>query len=290
MPLPPHPFGTWLFVPGDDAKKLAKASACGADVVIFDLEDAVAPARKDVARSLTLAALRRREGGPARYVRVNELSSGRTAEDVGETIDGCPDGYVLPKCEGPEDIEALAAMIRAHRSDPQPGIVAISTETARAVRNLMRLDWAHPMLVGLAWGGEDLQADLGARSNRGESGEYLSPFVLARDLALLVARDAGVLAIDAVYTDFRDVAGLRGETQQSRRLGFDGKMAIHPAQLPVIRECLSPDADELDWARRVVALLEASGTGVAELDGKMLDRPHLTLARRILGRGAGGNG
>lgn len=150
---------------------------------------------------------------------MNDLSSGWAVGDVAETIGGWPDGYVLPKCETPGDIEALAALIRVHGSDPLPGILAIGTETARAVRNLARPDWAHPALVGLAWGGEDLQADIGARANREAAGRYLSPFVLARD----------------------------------------------------------------------VALLETSATGVAQLDDRMLDRPHLKLAQRVLSRtdGAG---
>ena len=281
MPLPCHPYGSWLFVPGDDSKKLCKALTGDADVVIFDLEDAVAPPQKDVARSLVLSALRK-EARPARFVRVNDLSTGRTAEDVAETIAGRPEGYVLPKCEGPQDIEALAAMIRSHTPDAPPGILAICTETVRAVRNLMRLDWAHPMLIGLAWGGEDLQADLGAASNRSPDGAYLSPFVMARDLTLLAARDADVLAIDAVYTDFRNEAGLVEEVRAAKQLGFDGKMAIHPAQIGPIRTHLSPDAADRAWAEKVVQLLGSSDSGVAQMDGQMLDQPHLKLARRIL--------
>lgn len=281
MPLPCHPYGSWLFVPGDDSKKLCKALTGDADVVIFDLEDAVAPPQKDVARSLVLSALRK-EARPARFVRVNDLRTGRTAEDVAETIAGRPEGYVLPKCEGPQDIEALAAMIRSRASDAAPGILAICTETVRAVRNLMRLDWAHPMLIGMAWGGEDLQADLGAASNRSPDGAYLSPFVMARDLTLLAARDADVLAIDAVYTDFRDEAGLVEEVRAAKQLGFDGKMAIHPAQIGPIRTHLSPDAADRAWAEKVVQLLGSSDSGVAQLDGQMLDQPHLKLARRIL--------
>lgn len=281
--MPPHPFGSWLFVPGDDEKKLSKALVSDADVVIFDLEDAVAPARKDNARQLTAAVLAK-EGRPARYVRVNDLSTGRTVEDVAATLAGRPDGYVLPKCEGPDDIQALADMITAHNLESRLGILAICTETVRAVRNLMQMTWSHPMLTGLAWGGEDLQADLGARSNRGQDGSYLSPFKMARDLALFAARDAGVLAIDTVYTDFRDEHGLIREAKQAKQLGFDGKMAIHPAQIGPIRKSFAPDQVERDWALQVIELLESSETGVAQLNGKMLDQPHLKLARKILTR------
>jgi citrate lyase subunit beta/citryl-CoA lyase len=281
MTLPTHAFRSWLFVPGDDANKLCKALASDADVVIFDLEDAVAPDRKDMARSLTSATLRK-PAHPARYVRVNALSTGRTAGDVAETLAAQPDGYVLPKCEGPQDIEALATMIRSHDPEHLPGILAICTETVRGVRNLMRLDWSHPMLVGLTWGGEDLQADLGARANRGPDGRYLPPFALARDLTLYAARDAGVLAIDAVYTNFRDEAGLAHEVQAAKQVGFDGKLAIHPAQIDGIGANFAPDQADIDWATKVVTLLETDHRGVAQLDGQMLDQPHLKLARRIL--------
>lgn len=282
MTLPTHAYKSWMFVPGDDSKKLCKALASEADVVIFDLEDAVTLDRKAVARSLTSATLRK-PARPARYVRVNDLTTGRTAEDVAETIRGGPDGYVLPKCEGPQDIEALATMIRSHEPEHLPGILAICTETVRAVRNLMRLDWAHPMLVGLTWGGEDLQADLGARSNRTEDGRYLSAFAMARDLALFAARDADVLAIDAVYTDFRNEPGLVEEARLAKRLGFDGKMAIHPAQVDHIQTNFAPGQAEKDWAAKVIQLLEANKSGVAQLDGQMLDQPHLKLAKKILG-------
>ncbi|MBT3143843.1 CoA ester lyase [Phaeobacter gallaeciensis] len=283
MPVPPHAFGSWLFVPGDDPKKLNKALESNADVVIFDLEDAVSAGRKDIARSLTFDALSR-TSRPARYVRVNDLASGYTAKDVEDTIAGKPDGYVLPKCEGPHDIETLAEMIRRHGVSPLPRILGICTETVRGVRNLMRMDWEHPMLVGLAWGGEDLQANLGARSNRSAGGGYASPFALARDLMLFAARDANVLAIDAVYTDFRNELGLTQETEAAKALGFDGKMAIHPGQIGPIHNALKPDQTEREWAAKVVALLEASETGVAQLDGEMLDRPHLKLAEQILAR------
>lgn len=278
---PHHAFGSWLFVPGDDEKKLNKALVSDADVVIFDLEDSVATENKDTARFVTFAALQK-QSHSARYVRVNDLSTGRTAKDVAETISASPDGYVLPKCEGPQDIEALAAMIRSQGPETVPGILAICTETVRAVRNLMRLDWAHPMLVGLTWGGEDLQADLGARSNRSDDGSYLSPFGMARDLALFAARDAEVLAIDAVFTDFQNESAFIKELQHAKRVGFDGKMAIHPAQIAPIRTNLAPNQADIDWARQVVALLETTENGVAQLDGKMLDRPHLVLAQRIL--------
>ncbi|MEM9631547.1 MAG: CoA ester lyase [Pseudomonadota bacterium] len=281
MPLPPHKHRSWLFAPADDARKTEKALSTAADVVILDLEDAVPPHRKTEGRAMAAAALQRRSR-PARYVRVNGLDTGLTELDVAQTIASSPDGYLLPKCEGPQDIDRLAGIIRAHDPETLPGIVAICSETVRAVRNLMRLDWAHPLLVGLTWGGEDLQADLGALANRDRDNSYLSPFVAARDLALFAAKDAGVLAIDSVYTDFRDEEGLALETQQARAIGFDGKLAIHPAQIAPIHRKLAPAKNELEWAQRVIETLQAAGDGVAQLDGKMLDRPHLKLAEKIL--------
>ncbi|MES0884259.1 HpcH/HpaI aldolase/citrate lyase family protein [Roseibium sp. SCP14] len=281
MPMPPHKHRSWLFAPADDARKTEKALSTDADVVILDLEDAVSPQRKAEGRAMAANGLKL-ESSSARYVRVNGLDTGLTNLDVAQTIAGSPDGYLLPKCEGPQDIDCLAAMIRAHDPKESPGIVAICSETVRAVRNLMRLDWAHPLLTGLTWGGEDLQADLGALANRDRDNSYLSPFATARDLALFAAKDAGVLAIDSVYTDFRDEAGLASETQQARAVGFDGKLAIHPAQIDPIHRQLAPTKNELDWAHRVIETLQAAGDGVAQLDGKMLDRPHLKLAEKIL--------
>jgi len=219
---------------------------------------------------------------PARYVRVNGLSTGMTMDDVASTIGANPDGYVLPKCEGPDDIEALARIVAACGSTPK-GILAICTETVRGVRRLMREDWSHPSLVGLTWGGEDLRVDLSAMANRDLQGNYLSPFVAARDLALLAAKEARVLAIDAVFTDFGDEAGLVRETRNARDMGFDGKLAIHPVQLQPIRDSFAPSEAEIAWAHGVIAAIGDGQSGVGRLDGVMVDRPHLKLAEKILG-------
>ncbi|UWQ90596.1 CoA ester lyase [Rhodobacteraceae bacterium M382] len=267
---------SWLFVPGNDPRKMAKALTCDADVVIFDLEDAVAPQDKPTARALVAEALTH-PARPLRFVRVNGLGTGLAAADVAATLPHAPDGYVLPKCEGPDDIATLSEM-----TGGRIGILAIATETVRAVRNLMRQDWAHPALTGLTWGGEDLAADLGSLSNRATDGSYRSLFVQARDLTLLAARDAGVLAIDSVFVDFHDTAGLNAETRDGFTLGFDGKMAIHPAQIDTIHTAMTPAPADVEWARRVIAALETAQSGVAQLDGKMLDLPHLISAHRLL--------
>ncbi|SEN80186.1 HpcH/HpaI aldolase/citrate lyase family protein [Palleronia pelagia] len=272
---------SWLFAPGDSARKMEKALGSGADAVIFDLEDSVAPDAKDAARARTAEALAAPVTGAGRWVRVNALDTGRTDADVAATVGGGPDGYVLPKCEGAEDIASLAAMIDGHGGGTDLPIVVIATETARAVRNLAHADWSHPSLYAMAWGAEDLAADLGALANRDEGGAFLRPFLLARDTMLFAARAAGVAAIDTVFTDFRDDAGLRAEAAAAMTLGFAGKLAIHPAQVAAIHEAYTPTAAQVDWAERVVAALDGKA-GVAQLDGRMIDQPHLRAARRIL--------
>ena len=276
---------SYLFVPADSSRKLARAMESGADALILDLEDAVPPASKAAARAEAARFL----VTPApmqRFVRVNGLATGQTEDDVAATIAAGPDGYVLPKCEGPDDIEALAGLIARHGGAESIGIMAIGTETVRGLRRLMRENWAHPRLTALTWGGEDLSADMGAERNRDEAGAYLGPFLLARDLTLLAALEAGASPVDAVFTDFRDEAGLMREARLAKTLGFTGKMAIHPAQVPAIHAAFRPEPAELDWASAVIAALEAAGEGVASLNGVMLDRPHLVRARKILERHA----
>lgn len=267
---------SWLFVPGSSTRMMEKAQDSGADVLILDLEDAVAPDAKDTARATVADFLSARRDVPC-YVRVNALDTGLTEADVAAVRDRAQ-GLVLPKCEGPADIATLDGM-----AGNLP-IMAVATETARAVRALMAEDWSHPALVGLAWGAEDLSADLGASANRDAMGRYLSPFRLARDAMLFAAEAAGVAAIDAVYTDIRDHAGLTAEARAAETVGFAAKMAIHPAQIAPIHAAFTPAPDRIDWARRVTEAMEAAGGGVAKLDGRMLDRPHLRQAASILAR------
>lgn len=260
---------------------MTRAAESGADALILDLEDAVAPANKVAAR--TEAARFLAEPVPMkRFVRVNALATGLTEEDVAATIAAAPDCYVLPKCEGPDDIETLSGLIAKLGGGDGIGIMSIGTETVRGLRRLMREDWRHPRLTAFAWGGEDLSADMGAERNRDAAGAYLGPFLMARDHTLLAALEAGAEAVDAVFTDFRDEAGLMREARLAKTLGFSGKMAIHPAQVPVIHAAFRPEPAEVDWAKAVIAALEATGEGVASLNGMMLDRPHLIRARKIL--------
>ena len=273
-----------LFIPGHSAKMMAKANSSGADVVIFDLEDAVHPDSKPAARQLVADALANRaNGSPAGYVRVNALDSAWCAGDLEAVMPARPDGIMLPKPEGPEDLHRLdALMTRWERPGATTRIIAVCTETPAATLSLAAKSWAHPRLAGLLWGGEDLSAAIGASANRDENGQYTAPFAMARGLCLLAARAAGVAPIDAVFTDFRDNDKLKRETDAARRDGFSAKAAIHPLQVDIINRCFTPTDDERRWSERVIAAFEASDSGAVQIDGIMLDAPHLAQARRIM--------
>lgn len=274
-----------LFAPGSSAKMMAKAAGSGADIVIYDLEDAVHPESKEAARSLVVEALRGAiPAPPLRYVRVNALDSGWCEGDLMTVLPAGPDGIVLPKVTGPEDLRQLAELMERWETPTRAGstkIIAVCTETPEATLSLAARSWKHPRLAGLLWGGEDLAAAIGATANRHDNGHYTAPFVLARSLCLMAAHAAGVAAIDAVFTDFRDGEALAEETEHARRDGFTAKAAIHPAQIGIINACFAPTDAERHWADRVIAAFEASGSGIAQLDGVMLDAPHLARARRI---------
>ena len=164
---------------------------------------------------------------------------------------------------------------------PAIPVLPVATESARALRNLMRSDWSHARLLGLTWGAEDIAADVGALANR-EDDAFTGIFRLAREVCLLAAREAGVLAFDTVYVDVRDPQGCLREARRAYRWGFDGMMALHPAQVEVIHAAFAPTAAELDWARRVLDVLDRAGQGVGVLDGRMIDRPHRRAAERML--------
>lgn len=275
-----------LFAPGVSARMMAKAIDGPADVVVLDLEDSVPPNVKDAARANVAAALLapRRAAGRL-YVRVNPLDGAWCEDDLAAVLPARPDGIMLPKPQGPEDVARLAERIAAHEPPDraeQARIIAICTETAAGTLSLAARSWRHPRLSGLLWGGEDLAAAVGASASRDDRGHYGGPFVLARNLCLLAARAAGVAPIDAVFTDFRDTDGLAREAAAARRDGFSAKAAIHPAQIAIINQAFSPTEAERDWARRVIAALQDGALGAAQLDGMMVDAPHLAQARRIL--------
>ena len=280
-----------LFVPGDSEKKLAKGLGSGADVLILDLEDSVVAARKEAARSITRDFIAGRPADcPRLFVRVNPLASGMILDDLAAVVGARPDGIVLPKAAGGGDIGRLDHYLAAleARDAVTPGSVAIlpiASETAAAMFTFASYAGCGARLAGVTWGCEDLAADVGAAENRGPDGAYLEPFRLARSLCLFGAASAGVPAIDTVFTDFRDADGLAREAREAERSGFTAKMAIHPAQVAIINRTFTPDAASIAWARKVVAAFAAAPTeGVVGLEGKMLDRPHLRAAERVLAR------
>ncbi|MGO4573941.1 HpcH/HpaI aldolase/citrate lyase family protein [Microvirga sp. 2TAF3] len=282
-----------LFVPGDSRKKLDKALTSKADALLIDLEDSVDLGAKAEARQVTatfLAEARNQADRPRLYVRVNGLSTGLIDDDLDGVMQAAPDGIVLPKAVGGVDASHLGAKLAVREAefgldDGGTRILAIATENALGVFALGTFAGASHRLMGIAWGGEDLSADLGAETNRREDGSYAEPYRLARALTLLGAAAAGIDAIDAVYTNFRDMDGLAAECREARRDGFVAKMAIHPAQVPVINEAFTPSIEAIERARAVVEAFKANpGAGVVGVNGEMLDRPHLLRAERLLGR------
>lgn len=282
-----------LFVPASDARKLEKSLGSGADVVILDLEDSVALDAKDAARAIAVDFLRAhaaRTDRPRLHVRINGFASGFADRDIDGAVAAGADGLMLPKAAGGMDITRLDAKIAVAEAvhdipDGRTRIVAIVTETAHAVFQTGSYRGASHRLTGMAWGAEDLSADLGAGTARGADGAFLDAFRLARAMTLLGAVAAEVTPIDGVYTDFRDLDGLRAECAAAARDGFTAKMAVHPAQVAVINAAFTPDAAAIAAAERVVEAFRAAGDpGVVGLDGVMLDRPHLTRARKLLAR------
>ena len=288
-----------LFVPGDSEKKMNKGLECGADCLFIDLEDSVAAPNKESARRMArefLTAARNKENRPLLYVRVNALDTGLTDRDLDAIMPGRPDGVLLPKSLGGADVQHLAAKlaVREAENDIEDGVTRIccvATETAGAMFGLASYRGASRRLSALTWGAEDLSADLGAETNRLEDGTHAPPYQLARTLTLLAAVSAGVQPLDTVYPNFRDEAGFRKECIAARRDGFTGKMAIHPAQVPIINEIFTPPAAEILRAEKIVqAFVDNPNAGVIGLDGEMLDKPHLERAKKLLARVAGAKG
>lgn len=273
---------SWLFVPADDERKVSKAVESDADAVIFDLEDSVIPERKKAARAI-IKDVPKRSNGPQWWVRVNPLGSEFHKDDLKIIRSAYVHGIVLPKAESGEDVVELS-----HRTGNIP-IHAIVTETPASLFNLMSYAKPGSPLVAMSWGAEDLSAALGASSKYDESGELAFTYKLARSLCLAGAVAAGVQPVDGVFADFRDEAGLRAEAEAARREGFTGKLAIHPAQVAVINAAFLPSPEELHHARAVVAAFEAHpDAGVLSVGGRMVDRPHLIQARRVLERANSG--
>ena len=279
-----------LFVPADSEKKYLKAQGIGAKGLILDLEDSVAPPNKVAARAV-LSGWITDANGPRDWdfwVRVNPFDTGMTEDDLKAVVRPGLDGIMLPKADGGQDVARLAALIDPleQAAGMEPGhikIIVVATETAAAMFNLASYAPAHPRLAALTWGAEDLGAVLGVTANKDAGGAWTEPFVLARSLCLYAAANAGVPAIETIHADFRDPQGLEADCRVSRRDGFIGRMAIHPAQVETINRAYAPTEDDIALARRIVAAFEENpGLGTIGIDGKMFDIPHLKTARRTL--------
>lgn len=271
-----------LFVPGDRPARFAKAAASGADALILDLEDSVAPENKDAARAAVaewLAGAR----GPVAFVRVNPVDSGLLAGDLAAVLPGRPGGLVLPKSEGAHSVRALLDAA----GEGAPPVLPIATETPAAVFGLGGYGAVGAHLAGLGWGAEDLPAAIGAATAREPDGRYTPPYEMVRALMLFGAHAAGVPAIETVFPRLDEEDALRAYVARARRDGFTGMMALHPGQVPVINAGFTPSAEEIARAEAVVAAFAAQpGAGVLRLDGRMIDRPHLIQAQRTLARAA----
>ena len=282
-----------LFVPADSAHKFDKAMSSGADALIIDLEDSIALDGKARARESAAAFLKEamvRTARPHLMVRVNGLQTGLTDADLDCVAPAKPDAIMLPKAEGGAALVHADAKlaVREAQSDLPDGhikLLPIATETAAALFMVGTLAGVSSRLIGMTWGAEDLSAELGSRANRDAQGRFLDPYRLARSLCLAGAAAAAVPAIDTVFVDFRNDAGFRRECEEACRDGFVGKMAIHPAQVPIINEVFTPSAEAIAHAQSVIAAFAAApGAGVVGIGGVMYDRPHLVRAKQLLAR------
>lgn len=278
-----------LFVPGDSEKKFARAAQTEADVLILDLEDAVAPSMKEAAR-VTVAGWLDRAGDIRAhlFVRPNPLSSGMIEADLAAVVRPGLAGLLIPKADGGADIAAIGAILdgleaRAGMAQGTVKIMVVATETPAAMFALGTYTPAHPRLIGLTWGAEDLASAIGATGNKEPDGSWTEPYRFARSLCLFASASAGVTPVDTLYADFRDAAGLEADCRRARRDGFLGRIAIHPDQVDTINTCFSPSEQEIAEARRIADAFAANPhLGTIGLDGKMYDIPHLKAAHKTL--------
>lgn len=283
-------FRSLLFVPADSQKKFDKARDLGADGLILDLEDSVAPGNKAAARDGLGARIDAANTSRdwAFWVRVNALDTGLTEADLAAVVRPGLDGIMLPKASGGADVARLGQLLdrlegAAGMEAGSVKILPIVTETPAGLFNLASYAPAHPRLAALTWGAEDLAALVGATANKGDDGQWTNPYQLARSLCLMAAANAEVPAVDTLYADFRDPEGLQADCRVARRDGFVGRLAIHPAQVEVVNRAFQPTEAELDLARRIVAAFEENPElGTVGIDGRMVDIPHLKQARRML--------
>ena len=278
---------SWLFAPGDSEKKMGKAIASEADIALIDLEDSVVPERKETARKMVAEAIASAPDKRRVWVRVNPLSGDWTEGDLDAVVAAGPGGLFLPKAEGGHDVAALDAMITAREEAAGMAVgsikvAALVTETAAAMFTTGTYDGA-PRLTAMSWGAEDLSSEIGASEQRGPDGEYSHVFEMARSLCLLGAVKAGVIPLETVQPEFRDLEALETRARRVRAQGFRGMLAIHPAQVAPINAAFTPSAEEIAHARAIVEAFAANpDAGALQLDGAMIDRPHLALAQRLL--------
>lgn len=278
---------SYLFVPADSERKLAKAGSSAADALILDLEDSVSSSERPKARGMAREFLSDRRSNEV-WVRINPLDTSDALQDLKQIMPGGPSGIVLPKPEGARDVTQLGKLLDVLEQENSltPGctrILPIVTERPAALFHLHEYTAASTRLAGLTWGAEDLSAAVGASANRDDDGEWLAPYQLARSLCLFAAAGAELPAIDTVYTDFRDAEGLTRYSAAARRDGFSGMLAIHPEQVATINAAFVPTTEEVARARRIVEMFEKTpDVGAQGMDGEMIDRPHLLQARKIL--------
>ena len=282
-----------LFVPATGGARLDKAFASGADGIILDLEDSITPERKDEARAATFDFLKAKaavKDRPRLLVRINGLDTGMVDADLEAIVAGAPDAVLFPKAEGGATVVHLDAKLTAREAvaglaEGSIKILAQAVETAAGVFSAGTYRDCSARLIGLTWGPEDLSAELGAEANRDADGELTEPYRLARNLCLFGAAAARVPAFETIHVDYRNPEVLRQDTEIARRDGFAGRIAIHPAQVPVINEVFTPTSEQIDKAKAVVAAFAATpGAGAVGVDGKMFDRPHLVRAQALLAR------
>lgn len=276
-----------LFVPADSEKKLAKAAGAGADALVLDLEDAVLPERKPLAREMMQAYLGTVPDRRHLWVRVNDLASGELLKDLSKVVAARPAGILLPKIKGPEEVEIVGHYLDVLEEEHglprgHVRVTAIVTETPSAMLRMGELvRQAHPRISHVAWGGEDLSAAMGAGDPRTPEGNWRPMYEYARNQCLLLGHALGAEVLDTVYVNFRDPEGLRKSCLASRHDGFTGRIAIHPDQVAVINEAFTPTEAERVLARRIIEAF-SGGAGAVSIDGKMYDVPHLKAARRML--------
>ncbi len=282
---------SFLFVPADGGPKLDKAMSSGADAVILDLEDSIVPERKDMARKAALDFLKSaqpKKDRPRLLVRINGLDTGMTDADLDAVVAGKPDAIMFPKAEGGATVTHLDAKLTAREAiagvtEGHTKILAQTVETAAGVFTAGSYGGSSARLIGVTWGPEDLASEIGAQANRDASGVLTEPYRIARAICLLGAAAAKVPAYETIHVNFRNLDALRRDTEDARRDGFAGRLAIHPAQVSVINAVFTPGPGEIEKAKAIVAAFAAKpGAGTVGIDGKMYDRPHLTRAQALL--------